>query len=83
MKSYFTLFLANLKLLRHFGVGEGDARLPGFYWRQTSFPSLWQTGDKPSTIWISLSELPQFNNAPCQSTEPAVISQISPGNSES
>lgn len=45
MKSYFTLFfLANLKLLRHFGVGGGDARLPGFCWRQTSFPACGRLG---------------------------------------
>lgn len=83
-KSYFfLLFLANLELLRLLGAGGAAARLPGFYWRQTSSPSLWLTGDKPSTIWISSSELPQLSNAPCQSTEPAVITQISPGNSQS
>lgn len=77
----FLLFLANLELLRLLGAGGAAARLPGSYWRQTSFPSLWLTGDKPSAIWISLSELPQLSNAPCQSTEPEVIALISPGNS--
>lgn len=75
------LFPAILKLLRHLAAVGTASRLPGFWWTQTSLPSLWLTGDKPSTIWVSLSELPQLSNAPCQSTEPIVISQISPGNS--
>lgn len=77
------LFPAIQKLLRHLGAGGTATWLPGFERRLTSFRSLRLTGDKPSTIWIVLPDLPRLSNAPCHSTEPGVIAQISPGSSES
>lgn len=68
MKSYFTLFLANLKLLKTFWEwSEGDARLPGVPIGANFFPpacgrlgtSLLQYGFR------CLNSL-QFNSAPCQ-----------------